>query len=94
MSGPTAQTTDKPPTEPVEPKLSETKTLSLPSTVLSIAEDTENGTLFCACMDGGIYAVNIASGERGSIRYETLSFATSKRTTSGVGRARFHLIVR
>jgi WD40 repeat protein len=75
MSGPTAQTTDKPPTEPVEPKLSETKTLSLPSTVLSIAEDTENGTLFCACMDGGIYAVNIASGERTEL-YRHDSFAS------------------
>lgn len=57
------------------PSFSEGKKLALPSIVLSIAEDAANGRLFCACMDGGIYEVNLDSGTRSEL-YRHENFAS------------------
>lgn len=57
------------------PSFKEGKKLALPSTVLGIAEDTESDRLFCACMDGGIYEVDLKSGKRVEL-YRHDNFAT------------------
>ena len=50
--------------KPNHPTFSEGKKLALPSTVLAIAEDAVNRRLFCSCMDGGVYEVDLDSGKR------------------------------
>jgi WD40 repeat protein len=44
-------------------KLNPTKDLKLPTAVLSLAATPEGKQLFAACLDGGVYAVSVDSGE-------------------------------
>src|SRR4051812_18519815 len=44
-------------------KAQQVKTLKLPSTVLGLDRSADAAHLYAACMDGGIYQVNVASGE-------------------------------
>ncbi|MGK0184945.1 MAG: WD40 repeat protein [Verrucomicrobiales bacterium] len=58
-----------------KPEFSDGRKLALPSTVLGIAEDASAQRIFCACMDGGVYQVDLASGERSEL-YRHDNFAT------------------
>jgi len=44
-------------------KAEQVKTLKLPSTVLGLDRSADAAHLYAACMDGGIYRVDVASGE-------------------------------
>ena len=66
---------EAPSNQSLEIEITETKKLSLPSTVLSLSIGWE-GSLLCACMDGGIYRIDIESGEREEL-FRHDSFASS-----------------
>jgi WD40 repeat protein len=44
-------------------KAEQVKTLKLPSTVLGLDRSADAAHLYAACMDGGIYQVNVSSGD-------------------------------
>lgn len=54
---------EKKTTEPAPQKIEKLKEISLPSAVLALDATPDTKTLFAACQDGGVFSVDVSSGQ-------------------------------